>query len=365
MPKVLGNLKSGGFDKDKIKLVIEVAATGENADKIPTLIDLMDDVVEVVITRIHQSEFDAAPRLIDLEKKTLKAPPLSPGTGIWFISESDSEFPEDSPTMLEDRFTTRENAVKEMERLSGLNREKRYVVDELTASQLEEENKARPFGVFKVDPDDFRELMPERFETQEGAQVYADSLLTGEETRIAECVEAEIAFTRHTFEVANLLDQDEETADDTEVSLTEEGETAAREEDAFEEDGEGVPAEELEESATAAEEVIDLVTEQAMGANPPDEKTCDNCGFVPASGSCKMPKSGDCKKWQPVKAEVQAAEVAADPPVESPEAEPIADESKQGACPLCGSTDIKENFAGTGDNRCNSCKKLFTPEVKV
>jgi hypothetical protein len=277
MPEIIAKLSIDKVNDKKLKISAETAPTGAIMELLSELGVLAGlPAVSIQILPLDQKYYDEWQEGGKPSKSTGQlslddAPaPLPPGTGLWAIWERDPEFNEDSPTRLDGVFTTRENAVNEMERLSGINRDMRYFVDELTPGQLAEYNESRPFGVYKIDLEDFKELQPERFESEGAAQIYADSLLAGEEIRIAECVEAGIDFTRHTFAVENLLDN--APIDD------------------FESDAEGAPDEEY----SAADEVTSgPIAEESE--TEPIVNNCPHCGSLKVEENFKGGAAFQCK----------------------------------------------------------------------
>jgi len=308
---LIGKLKTGGFDKGKMKLVFEIPMSGDNGDKLPELASLSElEEVELSICRLQQDLFNSTPKLGGSSQRTL--PMLPQGTGIFGIFESNPEFPDDGETLLEERYTARENAVLEMERLSSDNRELRYRVDELTPEFIAEEQSQKPFGVFKVDPEAFRELMPERFSTQGEAEIYMDSLSEIEATRIADCEAAEIDCTPHTFIVENLLDQDEPQAAD---DLT---------------------AGEAEESAVAVVDENDDPFDNGPETDSEPERP-----------------------YSEMSVEERAVVNARAREFEEAKAAGLTDGE---ICPNCASSNFTVRFLGRPENRCNDCKKLFMPK---
>ena len=306
---LIGKLKTGGFDEDKMKLVFEVPMSGDNGDKLPELASLSKlGQVEVSICRLQQDLFNSTPKLGASSQRTL--PMLPQGSGIFAIFESNPEFPDNPEDILGGRFTSRENAVLEMERLSSENRELRYRVDELTPALIAEEYAEKPFGVFKVDPEDFRELMPERFNSIGEANIYMGSLVEIEEKRIADCEAAEIDCTPHAFIVENLLDQDEpQAADDLTAGEAEETTVAGEDEDPFDNtpEADGEPVKEYSEMS---------VEERAkVNARAKEFEEAETAGL--ADGEI---------------------------------------------CPNCASSNFTVRFLGRPENRCNDCKKLFMPK---
>jgi hypothetical protein len=367
-------LKNGGFDSDKIKLVMEVAATGENADKLPELLSLSkENAVEQTIVPINQKLMDETETYGERLAHAQQSLSLgTEGPNIWVIFETDRECPEAPPTMLDGRYTTKESAVTEMQRLSTADRDARFYIDILTPEQWAKENEAKPFGVFKVDSDDFRELMPERFMTEGEAEIYRTSLVGIEEKRQAECKEAEIEFTAYTFEIANLMDQDDETVNDTGNGVIDYKECP----DCAHFDG------------TAACNISGDGLLPCFGAYRDDNNDgkCDdflskteNAGVDPAvEGSDQTVVVAITEEGvQALNADesAQTIEAAAAETVsaEKPYSEMSQEErgefnvkmaARQKAghvCPNCSSPDYTSNFVGTDSSRCNDCKKLFNP----